>query len=48
MTAPTPPYKPSDSLKIGAGYKSPPRRRCVHQSRHHNCHEDLLHSSHGV
>jgi len=34
MAASTPPYKPSDSLKIGASYKSPPRKRCVHQSRH--------------
>jgi len=42
VTALTSPYERIDSLKIGAGYEAPPRRRRVRQPRHHDCPNDSL------
>jgi len=42
VTALTSPYERIDSLKIGAGYEAPPRRRRVRQPRHHDCPKDSL------
>jgi len=36
VTALASPYERIDSLKIGAGYEAPPRRRRVRQPRHHH------------
>jgi len=42
VNALTSPYERIDSLKIGATYEAPPRRRRVLQPRHHDCPKESL------